>query len=296
MTVLPEFIPPSPGAWELEQIHLTRPVSVFMADVFPSPMIRGFADGTKAYGVLLDYLDVAVINRFVYMAPRPVGAPKSAKGAPPRLVFEILRRIHPQIRRRIKRAEIVIRDRHWRHEVQWWHNEVKPSMAATAHALLKDDVSTLSISALVDHIHRATAFMAETTYWHHRFDICAMLPVGDFVSHVMDWTGLPVGEILHVVRGLSPVSAGAVDELAALRRAIQGEVLVAAATSSTFNVVLPLIGALVTERGGALSHAAIVAREYGLPGVVGCPGAVAAIKTGMRVRVDGATGEVWTAV
>jgi pyruvate,water dikinase len=112
----------------------------------------------------------------------------------------------------------------------------------------------------------------------------------------MDWTGLPVGEILHVVRGLSPVSAGAVDELAALRRAIQGEVLVAAATSSTFNVVLPLIGALVTERGGALSHAAIVAREYGLPGVVGCPGAVAAIKTGMRVRVDGATGEVWTAV
>jgi pyruvate,water dikinase len=73
-----------------------------------------------------------------------------------------------------------------------------------------------------------------------------------------------------------------------------GEVLVATSTGPTFNVVLPLISALVTERGGVLSHAAIVSREYGLPGVVGCVGATSALKTGMRVRVDGSTGEVWT--
>jgi pyruvate,water dikinase len=74
----------------------------------------------------------------------------------------------------------------------------------------------------------------------------------------------------------------------------QGEVLVASSTGSTFNVVLPLIGALVTERGGVLSHAAIVSREYGLPGVVGCVGVTSKLKTGMRVRVDGDKGEVWT--
>ncbi len=74
----------------------------------------------------------------------------------------------------------------------------------------------------------------------------------------------------------------------------QGEVLVASSTGSTFNVVLPLIGALVTERGGVLSHAAIVSREYGLPGIVGCVGATTTLKTGMRVRVDGDKGEVWT--
>jgi pyruvate,water dikinase len=73
----------------------------------------------------------------------------------------------------------------------------------------------------------------------------------------------------------------------------QGEILVTPSTGPTFNVILPLIGALVTERGGALSHAAIVAREYGLPGIVGCPGATAAIRTGMRIRVDGGSGEVW---
>jgi len=73
----------------------------------------------------------------------------------------------------------------------------------------------------------------------------------------------------------------------------QGEILVTPSTGPTFNVILPLIGALVTERGGALSHAAIVAREYGLPGIVGCPGATAAIRTGMTIRVDGGSGEVW---
>ena len=97
-----------------------------------------------------------------------------------------------------------------------------------------------------------------------------------------------------------PVSAGVyegpvrviktVEELPDVQR---GEVLVASTTGPTFNVVLPLIGALVTERGGVLSHAAIVSREYGLPGVVGCAGATTALKTGMRVRVDGDTGEVW---
>jgi pyruvate,water dikinase len=92
-----------------------------------------------------------------------------------------------------------------------------------------------------------------------------------------------------IYEGLARVIAG-VDQLAQVQ---QGEVLVASSTGPTFNVVLPLIGALVTERGGALSHAAIVSREYGLPGVVGCVGAVKAITTGMKVRVDGGTGEVW---
>ena len=45
----------------------------------------------------------------------------------------------------------------------------------------------------------------------------------------------------------------------------RGDVLVARFTSPAYNVLLPLLGAIVTERGGLLSHAAIVAREYGIP-------------------------------
>ena len=56
--------------------------------------------------------------------------------------------------------------------------------------------------------------------------------------------------------------------------------------------MLPLLGALVTDSGGLLSHAAIVSREYGIPGVVGCRDATALIADGARVRVDGTAGEV----
>ena len=72
----------------------------------------------------------------------------------------------------------------------------------------------------------------------------------------------------------------------------QGDVLVTTSTSSAFNIVLPLLGAIVTDRGGQLSHAAIVAREYGIPAVVGTMNATDAIPDGARVTVDGTAGTV----
>ncbi len=97
----------------------------------------------------------------------------------------------------------------------------------------------------------------------------------------------------------SPVNDGVyegpariVDNADDFGRIKQGDVLVTRMTSPYFNVVLPLLGAIVTDRGGQLCHAAIVAREYGIPGIVGTREATAKIRDGARVRVDGTTGEV----
>src|SRR5207245_8954443 len=49
---------------------------------------------------------------------------------------------------------------------------------------------------------------------------------------------------------------------------------------------------LVMETGGALSHGAIVAREFGLPAVAGLPGVTKRLHSGQRLRVDGASGRV----
>src|SRR5262245_21823820 len=72
----------------------------------------------------------------------------------------------------------------------------------------------------------------------------------------------------------------------------KGDVLVTESTTEAFNILLPLLGGIVTDAGGLLSHAAIVAREYGIPGVVGTREATDRIADGMRVRVDGDAGEV----
>ncbi|HEY5295116.1 MAG TPA: PEP-utilizing enzyme [Gaiellaceae bacterium] len=71
-----------------------------------------------------------------------------------------------------------------------------------------------------------------------------------------------------------------------------GEVLVCSVTAPSWGPVFPKIAGAVSDIGGMMSHAAIVAREYGLPAVVGTGNATSAIKTGDRVRVDGNTGIV----
>jgi phosphohistidine swiveling domain-containing protein len=100
------------------------------------------------------------------------------------------------------------------------------------------------------------------------------------------------------VRGIS-VNTGVYEGIARLvdgasdfHRIEQGDVLVTRSTAPYFNVVLPMLGAIVTDRGGQLCHAAIVAREYGIPGVVGTKEATKLIPDGARVRVDGGSGEI----
>ncbi len=75
-------------------------------------------------------------------------------------------------------------------------------------------------------------------------------------------------------------------------RIAKGDVLVTESTTEAFNILLPLLGGIVTDNGGLLSHAAIVSREYGIPGVVGTREATERIADGTRVRVDGDAGEV----
>jgi phosphohistidine swiveling domain-containing protein len=131
------------------------------------------------------------------------------------------------------------------------------------------------------------------------------LPPG--AARVMHAMGVALGELWggseapheeNLLRGLA--ASGGVYEGPARRvsgpsefdRIVQGDVLVTESTSEAFNILLPLLGAIVTDAGGLLSHSAIVAREYGIPGVVGTRDATDLIPDGRRVRVDGDAGEV----
>jgi pyruvate,water dikinase len=72
----------------------------------------------------------------------------------------------------------------------------------------------------------------------------------------------------------------------------RGEVLVAVTTNVGWTPLFPWAAAVVTDVGAPLSHAAIVARELGIPAVVGCGSATTRLHTGDRVRVDGGRGTV----
>ena len=71
-----------------------------------------------------------------------------------------------------------------------------------------------------------------------------------------------------------------------------GEILIAPTTDPGWTPLFLTAGGLVMEMGGAMAHGAIVAREYGIPAVVGVPEATRRISTGMRLIVDGSAGTV----
>ncbi|WP_020667545.1 PEP/pyruvate-binding domain-containing protein [Amycolatopsis nigrescens] len=71
-----------------------------------------------------------------------------------------------------------------------------------------------------------------------------------------------------------------------------GDVLVCPSTSPVWSVVFPNIGALVTDTGGALSHAAIIAREYGIPATLATGNGTETLVDGSTVTVDGTAGTV----
>jgi pyruvate,water dikinase len=71
-----------------------------------------------------------------------------------------------------------------------------------------------------------------------------------------------------------------------------GDIIIAEHTDPSWVMILPLAGGLVVERGSLLSHAAIVARELGIPGVVAAGGALQWLREGEMVEVDGGAGTV----
>lgn len=122
------------------------------------------------------------------------------------------------------------------------------------------------------------------------------LAVGVFLGALFD--NSEQAHEANVVHGLA-ASAGVYEGTArvilgpeSFHRIEQGDVIVAPTTSEAFNVVLPRLGAIVSDSGGLLSHPAIVAREFGIPAVVGTRDATRLIPDGASVRVDGGAGEV----
>jgi pyruvate,water dikinase len=91
-----------------------------------------------------------------------------------------------------------------------------------------------------------------------------------------------------VVEGIARI-VRSVDDLSRLQ---QGDILVCQVTNPTWTPVFQKIRAAVSDIGGSMSHAAIVAREYGLPAVVGTGNATSRIRDGQRIRVDGGRGVV----
>lgn len=99
--------------------------------------------------------------------------------------------------------------------------------------------------------------------------------------------GIGIGD--EKITGVARVAENAEE---AIQRLQPGEILVTRATSPAYNLVLTLVGGLITAEGGAMSHAAVLSRELGIPAVIGAAKAMTKIKDGDTVEIDSSKNSV----
>lgn len=198
-----QFDPPAPGFWELDPVHFPRPATQYWIQTHPDPFLRGTQEFCRGYGLLLDGLEMAYVHGFAYKTVRPVA--------------------EPDVPARFRRAEEVLERKYWREQLRDWDETVKPSSIKAHRAVQAVDPDALSDEELGAHLVRCRDHHAAMLYQHMRFTAAALIPTGDFLVHVGRWTAVPPAELLGLMRGSAPVSAGASHELDRMIAAIESD-------------------------------------------------------------------------
>jgi phosphohistidine swiveling domain-containing protein len=209
-----EWVAPAPGPWTLDQAHSPHPQTPIVAELMIPGFNRGFSETFGRYGLLLDRLAIAGVNGFTYHQPQPFDMPGPDGPKSPE-------EIGAEFGRRVALAEETFETKRWRADLEMWDTECKPEAIARHRELGAVDLDTLDDTGLQAHIADVAEHLNAMVYQHHRFNMAALLPVGDLALHVAGWAHVPPTVALGVLDGYSPVSSVASSEmseaLAALR-------------------------------------------------------------------------------
>jgi pyruvate,water dikinase len=252
-----EFKPPSPGSWELDLTHYPRPAARFITEPaasYEEPMSRGFTDSLRRYGLLILKPEYRFVNGFAYRCIRP--APEE------------------EIPERFENAARAFETKLWREDLRRWDEELKPASIRAHLALQSIDPRHLDDEALLVHLADCYAHMQRMFVQHYRFVAPVFVPGGDFLVQGSELSGVPPAELLVLMRGSAPISAGAEDGLDRLAATIRAD-RAAAAILASDDLATEILAALRARPGavGGAAHAYLQMVECRLIDgfEVGCP-------------------------
>jgi pyruvate,water dikinase len=199
---------PGPGTWEQDSTHFPRPVTRYGFDVFREPFVRGFKEGSARYGLLFSHLEPASVNGFFYNRVTDVDPDDG-----------------PEVERRFGAATEALKSKLWRADLDLWDREFMPDSIQRNGALQSVALADLDTEGLLAHLAAVRENAGEMVWRHHKFTIPAIIPTGLYLSHALAWTGLDAGQVLAPLKGSSPVSLGAKDELARLAHVLSDAAL-----------------------------------------------------------------------
>jgi pyruvate,water dikinase len=210
-------------------------MTLYFQETQPPAFKRGTHDFACFYGLLIDGLQMGYVNGFGYR--------------------QVLPTPEAEIPERFKRAAQVFPRKLWREQLREWDEVCKPSSIARHRELQSVDPDLLTDAELVDYLKRCRDHHSAMITQHMRFTAGALLPTGDFLAQVGDWTGLPPSELLDILRGSADVSAGGSAEMERLKRTFSRESSARDLLASDGDAaqVLRKLRALGGEAGAAVS-------------------------------------------
>ncbi len=215
MTFDPSWTPSVPGPWMQDRAHNPQPNTLIAQSLYPLGFNRGFEETCSKYGTLIDRLAMSTVNGFTYHQPQPFDMPgPDGPKSPEELGAEFGRRVGV--------AAHAFNARIWNDDLTLWDNELKPSSLRRHRELNESNLRGLTDVALRAHIEACGAHLEEMVYQHHRFNLSAMIPVGDFLLQTSSWTGIAPAALFDALGGASPisslVSSEMTDAVAAIKR------------------------------------------------------------------------------
>lgn len=209
----PVWEPPGPGMWTRDPSKQPKPQTGLFNALLPRNLNEAFGEVGPRYGLLIDGMQIAEVNGWLYLRPKPVGAPDKAGPPPPRFVMRILLLLHPGLRARRKAAARALAGRLWLQDGREWLDGGRDAFVARLRQVTAEDPRRLSREELRRHIAGLVDLIGEGLRIHFRDAICHFISVGDFTRHAAMWTGIAPHEVVNLLAGSSPFSIAPLDHL-----------------------------------------------------------------------------------
>lgn len=208
------FEPPGPGIWELNVEHFPRPLTRYGQEMFGTLAEEAF-NGRALYGIPMT-TEAAIVNGFHYTSRSPVeGALDPNEAARSETDSEFSNRV--------AQAAKTFETRRWQAELERWDGEWKPQIRAANEALREVEPAELDDGELARHLDDGRETRIESAELTSRIFYAYLVPLGDFLAFAREHTDRFPAEIVRLMDGASPDSAGTVEELEAITTALRDQ-------------------------------------------------------------------------
>jgi pyruvate,water dikinase len=209
--------PPGPGSWTWLASHAPGAPTPWFWRFNAASIERGFEGALARFGAPVRTIVFRPVHGKVFQRVVPLVGASSNRKPPPAPILWLATRLHPEFRRRSRRAAAAFEQKVWRDVVREWETRERSTWETADLSLQDEDVDSCDDDALADHVRRALDHCTRGHERHFELHVIDLGPIGDLIAHCGRW-GIGAHEVVAALEGSSPASTAGADEIKRLAR------------------------------------------------------------------------------